>query len=593
MSVAEVHIVSLSPDDEGDFISHFLSVDTTSQLHAPDEIWNRLVQVETRGDHYHGFIQDYLWAGITLKNASQAKNWILELQNPHVNHIHVYIREHSSSEWITHSKTGRTTQFHTRAVPHFNFAFDITLPQNDKIDVLFMLDKRRSSLNYPIRVYTNSYFTTTKQRNYAFIGMYFGVFGIVIFVTLVAYTITRRSVYFWYLCYVSTLGLFIFTDIGLAHQFIYPTSATLGGDTRVFLSYILMITFNVFTITYFDTRNTLVVLHRVLLGLTFILVGIALVHLFFTDFTRENATYVLFILYTVIITSFSIAILIAFKYLKIERYTAYLFITAFSFILIAGTLFILTEFGFLNRPNVLFTPIQIGSLLEIIFLSGGLAWQVRVVEKKRQLTLQKVRALENENLRAYIDGTERERIRVAMDLHDDIGSKLGQLRRNVEKRSFAVEAISDDIQHIVEDLRFISHKLSPQGLRITGLEDSVRYLVSQTNKNSPISYTFQVVDIPNNMSETMTVQLFRIIQEAIQNIEKHSEADRADIQIIYHDTELVLTIEDNGKGFPITDEPNHGIGIENIKKRVAILGGEVSFFSQPGGGVSILVGIPH
>lgn len=592
VSLAQVQTLSLSPEHDGVFFTESLTVDTTATILDPDQVWSRLMQRDTRGDHYHGFVQDYVWAGITLQNNHAQHRWILELQNPHINHIHVYTRNHEDEQWILHSHTGRATVFNSRSIPHFNFVFDLFLPQSEQTDVLFLLDKRRSSLNYPLRVWTQTSFMNIKDRSYAFIGMYFGVFGIIFFITLVTFVITQRGVYFWYLCYVATLALFIFTDIGLAQQFIYPESTTLGGNTRLYIAYTLLITFNAFTISYFDTRNTFTVLHHVLVGLSLMVFSIAAVHVVFLEWTQTHATAVIILFYALVVTSILIAIIIAVRYIQIERFTAYIFITAFSFVLLAGVLFILAEFGVTNRPNLLFTPLQIGSVLEIILLSIGLAWQVRVVEQKRQHTLQKIRILENKNLRAYIDGTERERIRVAMDLHDNIGSKLGQLRRNVEKKNIDTQAISGDIQDIVEDLRFISHKLSPQGLRITGLEDSIQYLVSNTHKNSRIHYTLQIVDLPKDMSETVTVQLFRIIQEAIQNIEKHSEAERADIQLICHDTELVLTIEDNGKGFPEQDVDQQGIGLQNIKKRVAILGGEVSFFSRPGNGVSIVIQVP-
>ncbi len=588
----QVQNYSIGPDDDGTFITDMLSVDTTAYLVDPDYVWNRMAQSSFKGDYFNGFIQDYLWAGITFSLPGDRNEWLLEIQNPHINFITLYTRVEGSDEWVTMAETGRATVFSTRDRPHFNFVFELASGQAESIDVLFLLDKRRSSIDYPVKIWLTDTFMASQQRQYAFIGIYFGVFAIVVLITLIAWLISLRSIYFWYLCYVATLGLFVFTDIGLAHQYLYPDSAILGGNIRIFLSYILIITFNIFTISYFRTRVTFPLLHRLLLGLVLIVAGIAFLHLFFTEWMYTNVTYVLFVLYAAILTSIFIAFLTAIKYLEIELFTASLFIVAFAFVLFAGILFILSEFGILNRPNTLFTPIQIGSVLEIIFLISGLAWQVRVVEKKQLAANEKVRILENKNLRSYIDGTERERNRVAMDLHDNIGSKLGQLRRDIEQDLLKPAKLIDEIQNVVEDVRFISHKLSPQGFQITGLDETVRHLISETNRNSDIEYAFQVLDVPKVLSETVTVQLYRIIQEAIQNIEKHSKATRAEIQLIHHERELVLTIEDDGIGFKGTEGVQHGIGLKNIKKRAAILGGTASFSSQPGDGVSVIITLP-
>ncbi|MDG5766046.1 7TM diverse intracellular signaling domain-containing protein [Balneolales bacterium ANBcel1] len=579
----------------GSLITGDAAVDTSATLLTPGEAWARLQQSETYGDHYYGFAQHFVWMGFTLANKSDANTWYLEVANNHINHIRLYSRVHSPSglsDWFEIAYTGRTSPFSTRPVPHFNFVFDLDLAQQTSSDFVLLLDKRRSSINYPVRMWTMTDFNSVQQRHYAYFGLYFGIFGIVVLTTLVAFLFTLQRIYFWYLCYVMSVGLFVFVDIGLAHQYLYPESSTIGGASRIGLSYLLVFTFNMFTMSYFRTRDNYPLVHRLFWILCAIIIGIAFTHAFFTSFAQQHVTYILYLLYFDILASISLALWVAFKYLTIERNTAILFILAFSFIFVAGTIFIMSEFGLIQTPDLLFTPIQIGSVMEIVFLSFGLAWQVRFVEKRQIALADKVHRLENEKLSAYIQGTEKERSRVAAELHDNIGSKLGQLRRTIESGQNNMRRITRDVQEIVQDVRVISQKLAPPGLKLVGLAPQIERLVLEVNQSSTISYTFQSVDVPDDLPEDITIQLFRIVQEGLQNIEKHSQADKAEIQLICHSDQLVLTIDDNGKGFDLENSSTNGIGLDNIRKRVSYMKGEIMVTSVPGTGTEMMITVP-
>ena len=102
-----------------------------------------------------------------------------------------------------------------------------------------------------------------------------------------------------------------------------------------------------------------------------------------------------------------------------------------------------------------------------------------------------------------------------------------------------------------------------------------------------------MLDIPEKIPEDYSIQIYRIVQEAVQNIEKHSRATEAVIQFIGHTDQLILTIEDDGVGFE-QEENRHsdGIGLGNIDKRVERLGGILEMTSQKQKGVQFLISIP-
>lgn len=587
----QVSKIELQKGSSGQQITEFLTVQKSEGEISPDLAWAMLQESEFTGEHFYGFVQEFVWAGFVLENPTGAGSWIIEVENPHLSFIEMYSRGRDV-EWSLNGSTGRAMPFHTRNVEHTNFAFEFTVPAGEQAEVLLMLDKRRSSLHYPVRVWSSPDFYRAQQRNYAFYGIYFGVFAIVVLVSAIAYLISFRTQLLWYFLYVVCVGLFVFNDLGLAHKYIYPGSETIGGHARMGITYAMIIALNFFTISYFRTKDLYPSTHRFILGCSAAIGLIAFIHLTFTEFTIQYATIFIITLYAAILGSIGAAIRAAVSFYRVEKYSSVLFISAFSFIFAAGILFILNEFGLIALPSTLFTPVQIASVFEIMFLSVGIAWQIRVAEKQRLVLNDKVARLENENLRAYIKGTEKERARVAMELHDAIGSRLSQLSRNVDSEQVEKISVKKEIKTILQKVRHIFHKLSPSGLSLFGLTKVVDQMVAEMNTKSTTQYAFQALDIPENMPEDIAIQFYRIIQESIQNIEKHSAAENAEIQLIGQDNQIVLTIDDDGTGFIPEQSSSNGIGLYNIKKRVAYFGGELSISSKPGHGVQMVITMP-
>ncbi len=588
---SQIPDIELRPGISGQDITDKLAVTKIADESDPEEVWKILQDTAQSGDYYYGFVQEYVWGGLSLKSSSETETWIIEVENPHLNYIEIYVKE-SGGTWKQTGSTGRAMPFNTRNIDHTNFAFDITVPAGEAADVLLMFDKRRSSISYPVKLWSEEEFYHAQQRNYAYYGVYFGLFGIVILIAAIAYIVSFNTKFLWYLIYVISVGLFVFNDLGLAQKYIYPDSATIGGHARLGITYIMMIALNLFISSYFRTKIMYPATHKFILGCC---IGIGLIasnHLIFTDTAIENATIVLILFYALILCTIGAGIRLAVSFYHVEKYSSVLFISAFSFIFAAGIVFIMSEFGLIAISPMIFTPLQIASVFEIIFLSVGIAWQIRIAEKERLILNDKVARLENENLRSYIRGTEKERARVAMELHDVIGSRLSQLSRSVDSEQKETFSLKKEIKTILQNVRHISHKLSPSGLSMFGLHASVQQMVNEVNQQSNIEYAFQALDVPVDLPEDVAIQFYRIIQESIQNIEKHSDAKNAEIQIIGQENQVVLTIDDDGNGFIPEESKTNGIGLYNIRKRVAYFGGEFTISSEPGHGVQIVITMP-
>lgn len=584
--------IYIDNDASGDRIESKLTVFSTPAILQPQEAWDQLPFQSVGVEPHFGFTQDFHWVGFTLQSGSADNDWIIEVVNPHINNVQMYVRKHGAPTWQLTDDTGRRKPFSSRRIAHYNYVLPIDLAPGEQVDVLLMLDKQRSSISYSIKIWRISDFVSEKQGDYGFYGVYFGMFLLIIVITVLVYLVTFRRIYIWYILYVTSVGLFIFNDIGLAHQYVYPWSGTIGTFARLGLTYITLLAFILFTRKYFEIPQNFPKIDRIFKNLATFFLLHASIYVFFTGWFQVNATILLIVLYIIIVITILTAIWTSIRYLKIEKFGAMLFLAAFSFMIVAGLIFILTEFGVFSDIRFLFTPIQIGSVLEILFLSSGLAWQVRVVDRERVALQNRVNRLQNEKLRAYIEGTEKERVRISMDLHDGIGNKLANLKRTVAKGHDSAEEVNNVIQELIDETRRISHTLAPPVFSLIGIVSNITQLVHELNENSKISYNFQHLSVPEHISDDVATQLYRIVQECVQNIEKHSNAIRADIQLIGHDDILVLTIEDDGMGISDVSPSEIGIGLENIHRRVHHIGGHIEFTSAKNEGVQIIVSIP-
>lgn len=588
---SQIPVIELNSEIDGQRISELIATGTTHDLHPPEFIWNKFANPQERESYDFGFTMDYHWVLFSVVNRQVPGIWLVEIENPHINYLQMYTRSGPGEHWKLLDDTGRLTPFSTRRVAHFNFFLPVELDLDEQVDILIKLDKRRSAIHYHTRIWSVDTFNRSQQVHYASYGIYFGMFILLIFVMGIAFAMSYSSVYLYFLLYILSIALFVFNDTGLAHQYLYPWSDTVGGYMRIVLTLATTVTLILFTRQYFNVRQFFPRINQLF---NLILLGIAihaLIYWVFTDFYRANATPMLLWLYVMILIVIFLAILITIKYTKIEKQVALLFLTSFSFIFIAAVFFILQEFGLLPEFQFLFTPIQIGSALQVIFLSVALAWRVRLVERSQFDLKEKINRLQTENLMAFINGSEKERNRIAMELHDAIGNRLGHVKRSLKAGNDAVDYVRDEISEIIGDVRSITHKLAPPSMNLTGIEQNIRQLVKETNMLSSIDYSFQSLDVPENLPEEFTIQLYRIVQESIQNIEKHSRANKADIQLICHDNELVLTIEDDGVGFA-NPAISTGIGLDNIKKRVNYLEGTLEMSGLKNKGVHLVITFP-
>lgn len=198
----------------------------------------------------------------------------------------------------------------------------------------------------------------------------------------------------------------------------------------------------------------------------------------------------------------------------------------------------------------------------------------------------------------YQEGQDEERSRLAREIHDGIGSDLASIKIAFEHYTESDHDVSQSkrianaISNACIDVRGLSHQLHPLPFSKIGFTSFLSDFIEQISKKSKTNiktYFFPEEDI-DQLPEDLLADAYRIVQELINNMQKHAEATEADVQLTRHEDHLNIVVNDNGKGFK--KNKKQGIGLRNIKERLQKVKGTLDIDSNPGHGTSITIDIP-
>ena len=236
---------------------------------------------------------------------------------------------------------------------------------------------------------------------------------------------------------------------------------------------------------------------------------------------------------------------------------------------------------------------------ELSRTNDELRWEV----KERERAERDLRNLSTKVLTIQDD----ERRRIARDLHDGVGQTLTGALLAVSQAISCPEPlptgcqsglreVEDLLQHAVQEVRTVSHLLHPPLLDESGLLSAVRWYAEGLSKRSGIKLTLEFDEQTDRFGPDVETGLFRIIQEALTNIHRHSQAEAVHIKITSKNGRLILSIRDDGKGIPsdalrMTANGRQGVGLSSMRERSALLGGSFTVESNSRGTL-ILVSVP-
>jgi len=258
--------------------------------------------------------------------------------------------------------------------------------------------------------------------------------------------------------------------------------------------------------------------------------------------------------------------------------------------------------------TVLYRELSIWERTKSIWISGlliilGLSALVAYLQFSRK-ELRLARDAQVQLSGRLIDAQEKERSRLAAELHDDFSQRLALLALGLENAS---EGLSDSprstrqqLQELMNsaselgaDIHTVSHRLHSATLESLGLEPGISSLCKEFSDRHGIEIDFSADKIPRVVDPNVALCLFRIVQEALQNLRKHSGAARAEVRLIKRADRIFVSVHDRGKGFDMDDIKAHqGLGIQSMGERARLLSGRFEIHSKPGRGTRVEAAIP-
>jgi len=201
-------------------------------------------------------------------------------------------------------------------------------------------------------------------------------------------------------------------------------------------------------------------------------------------------------------------------------------------------------------------------------------------------------------LNAVFQVQEEERRRIAKELHDGLGQTLSAIKLNYQslsRKAILPEYLSDfqKLEIMLDsanvEVRSISHQMMPKELEQFGLIAAVEGMLYLNLGNTTLKYNFEHSGFGDRIGNQIELVLFRVLQELLSNVIKHSKADALNVQLIRHASHVVLCVSDNGVGFEVDRFEKKGIGLLNIASRIDGIKGHLHFESALGQGTMVTI----
>lgn len=516
-----------------------------------------------------GNLSQAIWYRFEVYNNSGYDNWLLEIKGGFMHSITAFeLSNKDSVESLTLEADHYSGE---RPIRSNNLIFPVQLPQGTHKTIYIRstsktLIRTSMSFNTMQSLYEKSIFISYADGFFTAIAVAMLLYNLYVYFTL------KEKVYLYYVGYISTAILHC---------------NLVSGHAQIFLPWL-------------DWLNT-----------TTILPVVSFFCILFTNsflLTREYAPFIYKIRwimmvccippllcyaagwYGLAILLVAILVLVLFIYWIAAGITAYrkgfqpavFYIMGFGALAVMSVVFEMKMRGVLEESYWTDSSLFIGAAIEAIILSFALASKINFYKKEKE-QIQEQAYLQAVNFsRELIGMQEAERKRIASELHDSLGQKLILIKNKILKAAMTGTAgttkqddsLPANVAEAIQEIRTISYGLRPYQLDLLGLTSSINSLMEESFEAAGISYKGDIDTVDNLFDNDANINIYRIIQECINNIIKHSNASHADIAVKQAGNEIIITIKDNGAGFN-TEKMYPGFGLKGIKERLQILNGSI------------------
>ena len=451
---------------------------------------------------------------------------------------------------------------------NFNFPIAASQKQVNSIFLRLKSDRIHGISRAMLHLFDEKSFHQYLLKKHLFSGIFYGILVLALFIGFLLYFASPKNIYLIYSVHiVFTLGYYL-ANYGFLN-FLNP-GGFVGSPQMMYAFYTLSPALQLLFIQRFLSLKTHFsnTFNQFINGFVGYMLLLFFIYVFLPNFSFLPVLSRL----SLVFLGFLLIFICAWAITRKEKTAIlYLIATIPNIVLIVyyllSTLQILPFFA--NSFNFSF-PFTI---FEILVFGFGLVYQF--TEEKHEIE----RKLIEERLsvsKEIITAQEQERQRIAQDLHDDLGSTLSMLKNKLsENYEDTLEMQIAD--KAVDDLRLISHNLMPATFLIKGLKEAIEELVFLNNKAGKMDVSFMCSGVEKKLDWEVELSIFRIVKELVNNAIKHAKSKKIEVQMLYFETFMYVSVEDDGIGMEKFNPAfSSGIGIKNILLRVNYLKGKIN-----------------
>ncbi len=593
-----------------------------------DQVQQRVFRPRKDMKFIVGYEHQTLWIRFKMVNQSRHSSvFMAEVVNPFIPLLSCY-QIGSDGKLDTVFTTGAGFPFKHRPIERRNFMFPLQLAPGDSCQVYFSIAKDYLPNSNILLVDYNTREGVIRRYEDILLTVFFVFCSLYLLLSALVFSVTQQRFQWYYFGYVLLTACFISTHLGHGFQYLwrdYPR-----------LQFIIPATLNIFRLIfgiwffrlYFEIPKYGRHFHwflEITIGLFLLTPFLQVVYalwrpeLYWYE-TLIRYGYLFFCSYLIF---FSIIILIwalrEIFYKRRTRSITLFVVVALNFMGLATTslqylgynlLKLTPEYLYSNK--LIFTahtfyipvPVMAAFFLEILLIFNfSIRKYIRLFEKNQRTQLSIAKARE-EGLTALLLGVENERRRIARDLHDGacvnlaaVNMQLDSLRETLTDQpdlSAKLAHITDDLDRTYREVRDISHDFMSKALEKTDLRVALEDLVMRCRLAQPhLDIQLYAQFRPEMVAGLAKIHLYRILQELLGNTLKHAQARQVSVQLLEDQGNLLITVEDDGKGFDPTQQVEHeGIGLANVLTRVEVLRGVLHLESKPGRGTFVNIEVP-
>ncbi len=542
-----------------------------------------------------GYQNSYFWIHFNIRNADTIPaDLILEIENPHINKVQLFTIHNQNL--VESPLTGDNLPFATRILNHPHFLFPISIGSKDSKSFYLWIDKHGEQVQCPIRLSNSTAFSEHNSRLMVFWGFLIGIVVLFAFLSAMIFILYNQSISFYYMGYAMSSCIFLIAHTGIGFQYLWSNQTWWQSAARPTTALLIYSFYVLFAQSFFRIKER----SRLLFGYTTLLIialyffililwvqhpVIGIVENYWYHPTFYSGVNLLTYMKTVSLTASLVLIsvlLIGIYYFIRERKLENLWFMLSAAMLFMGAISTLLVFSGALPGNLITKNLPLlTTSAETLILALLLANRWSAVRRKNVQITSELIEQRQQSAMNLIEGQMIERKRLSQQLHDSISATLANMRMRLSMYLDAshnndedLRVIENDLKRTGEDVRQISHDLSPVLLERYGLGPALDELVEMTRTAHPkkeikyISDSEELSNIPDVIQKTV----FYTMQEILNNITKHGQASSIAIILSKKQDQLILEFKDDGINYDPSVDSN-GIGLSNLISRIDLLNG--------------------